>query len=137
MFIEVHLDDFHGTGPRLALDLGQANFPQQIRSKIWTVNEVGMRYEHVKRRHVLHNDSTETVPNATLLRVVLHSMELTSCKPAPTPSVAGSVEQKIDGDAHLDMQRVQTLPWNCREPAVRGQLIAVTCYSRRLLAQRR
>ena len=31
-------------------------------------------------------------------------MELTTYKPAPTPSVAGSVKQKLDDDSDLDMQ---------------------------------
>ena len=43
------------------------------------------------------------MPIAKYLRVVLHSMELTNCKPAPT-SVAGSVKHKPDDDADLDMQ---------------------------------
>ena len=44
------------------------------------------------------------MPNPKYLRVVLHSMGLANCKPAPTPSVAGSVKQKPDDDADLDMQ---------------------------------
>ena len=31
-------------------------------------------------------------------------MELTNCKQAPTPKVAGSVKHKLDGAADLDMQ---------------------------------
>ena len=31
-------------------------------------------------------------------------MGLTRCKPAPTPSVAGSVKHNIDNDAELDTQ---------------------------------
>ena len=49
VFIEVHKDDLHGTGARLALDFVQTNLSQKILFKIWTVNEVGMRYEHLKR----------------------------------------------------------------------------------------
>ena len=41
--------------------------------------------------------------NICVKRVVLHSMELTNCKPAPTPSAAGSVKQ-ADDDADQDMQ---------------------------------
>ena len=44
------------------------------------------------------------VPNGTFLRVVLLGIGLTTCKPAPTPSVAGSVKQKPDDDVDLDMQ---------------------------------
>ena len=43
VFIEVHMDDLHGIGPRPALDLVQTNLSQKIRFKIWTVNEVGMK----------------------------------------------------------------------------------------------
>ena len=68
------------------------------------VYEMGMRYEHLKRERVLHNDRTEIVPNPKNLRVVLHSKGLANCKPAPTPSVAGPVKQKSDDDADLDMQ---------------------------------
>ena len=68
------------------------------------MNEVGMRYEHLKRERVLHNDRTEIVPNPKFLRAVLPSMEPTNCKPAATPSVAGSVKQKPTDDADLDMQ---------------------------------
>ena len=104
VFIEVHMDDLYGTGPRPALDLVQTNFLQEIFFKVWTVNKVGMRYEHLKRERVLYNDRTEIVPDAKYLRVVLHSTGLANCKPAPTPSVAGSVKQKPDDDADLDMQ---------------------------------
>ena len=47
VFIEVHMDDLHGTGPRPALDLIQTNFSQKILVKIWTVNEVGVRTSSV------------------------------------------------------------------------------------------
>ena len=46
------MDDLHGTGPRPTLDLVQTNLSQIIRFKIWTLNEVGMRYEHLKRERV-------------------------------------------------------------------------------------
>ena len=39
VFIEVHINDLHGTGPRPALELVQTNFSQRIRFKIWTVYE--------------------------------------------------------------------------------------------------
>ena len=47
VFIEVHMDDLHGTGPRPALDLIQTNFSQKMLVKIWTVNEVGVRTSSV------------------------------------------------------------------------------------------
>ena len=62
VFIELHMDDLQGTGPRPALDLVQANISQKIRSKMWTVNEVGMRYRRVKRERVLHNDVAQHGP---------------------------------------------------------------------------
>ena len=34
------------------LDVFQANLSQKIRFKIWTVNQVGMRYEHLKRERM-------------------------------------------------------------------------------------
>ena len=62
-----------------------------------------MRYAHLKREQVLHNDRTEIVPNPEHLRVVLHSM------------LAGPVQR-------LTMMhrnpRVLTLPRNCWELAV-------------------
>ena len=67
----------------------EPNFSQTIRFEVWTVYEMGMRYEHL-----LHEDRTDIVPNPEYLRVVLRSMGLTSCKPAPTPSEAGSVKRK-------------------------------------------
>ena len=98
------MDDLHGTGPRPALDLVQSNLSQKIRSQIWTVYDVGMRYEHLKRERLLHNDRTEVTPKPKYLRVVVHSMGLTNVKPAPTPSTAGSAKHKPDDDADLDMQ---------------------------------
>ena len=62
-----------------------------------------MRYEHLKRERVLHNDRTEIVPSPTYLMVVLHSVGLANCKPPPTSSVAGPVKQKPYDDADLDM----------------------------------
>ena len=74
-------------------------FQKKIRFKISTVYEVSMRYERV-----LYNDRSEIVPQATKLRGVLHSKELTNCKTAPSPSDAGSVKQRPDDDADLVMQ---------------------------------
>ena len=79
--------------------------------KFVAVYEVGMKYEHLKRERVLHKKRTEITPNPKCLRVVFHSMVRTNGKPAPTPSVAGSVKHKL-GD-----KRVQTLLWNCWKPA--------------------
>ena len=90
--IEVHTDDLHGTGPKPALDLVRTNLSQTIRFKVRTVYDMGMRYEHLKRERVLHEDRTEIVPNSKYLRVVLYSMGLAICKPAPAPSVARSVK---------------------------------------------
>ena len=98
------MDDLHCTGPGPALDQIPANISQNTLFKIWTVNEVGTRYEHFKRERELYNDRTEIGPNAKYLRVVLHSIGLTTRTPAPTPSVAGSVKQKPDDDADLDLQ---------------------------------
>ena len=63
-----------------------------------------MKYEHLKRERMLHNDKTQMTPKPKNLRVVLRSMELTRCKPAPTPSVAGSVKHKPDDDVDLDVK---------------------------------
>ena len=90
--IGVHMDHLHGTGPKTALDLGRINLSQTIRFTVRTVYDINMRYEHLKRERVLHEDRTEIVPNPRYLRVVLHSMGLATCKRAPTPSVAGSVK---------------------------------------------
>ena len=92
----VHMDDLRGTGPRPALDLVQTNL-----SQIWTVHVVG---DHLKRERVLHNDKTEITPNHKFLRVVLHSMGLTNCKPTPTPSVVGCVKHRSYDDVDLGVQ---------------------------------
>ena len=89
--IEVHMYDLHGNGPKTALDLSRINLSQTIRFNVRTVYEMGTRYEHLKRERVLHEDRTEIVPNPKYLRVVLRSMGLTTCKPAPAPSVTESV----------------------------------------------
>ena len=68
------------------------NFSQTIRFKVRTVYEMGMRYEHLKRERVLHEDRTEIVPKPMYLRAVLRSMGLTNFNAAPTPSAAGSVK---------------------------------------------
>ena len=90
--VEVHMDDVHGFGPRLVLDLVRLNFSQTIRFKVRTVYETGMRYEHLKRERVLHGDRTEIVPSPKYLRAVLRSMGLTNFNSAPIPSAAGSVK---------------------------------------------
>ena len=95
----VHMDDLHGTEPRPALDLVQTTL-----SQIWKVYEVGMRYEHLKRERVLHNDTTEITPNQKFVIVVLHSMVLTNCTPTPTPTVVGSVKHEPDDDVDLGVQ---------------------------------
>ena len=106
------MDNIHGTGSKLALVLVQTHLLQKNHFKVWTVNEVGTRYEHSKGERVLHNDRTEIVPNPKYFRVVLHSMGLANCKQARTPSVAGPVEQKPD-DADLDIQERRLYRGNC------------------------
>ena len=54
--------DLHGFGPKLALDLVQINLSRTIRFKVRTVYEIGMRYGHLKRERVLHEDRTEIAP---------------------------------------------------------------------------
>ena len=71
-------------------NLVQTNLSQKIRFKTWTFYEVGMNFEHLKRERVLHSDNTEITPNPKYLRAVLHSMRLTNCKPAPTPSASNT-----------------------------------------------
>ena len=66
-----------------------------------------MKYEHLKRDRVLHNDETEITSNPKYVVVVLHNMGLTNCKPSPTPSVTVSVKRKADDDVDLDMQKEQ------------------------------
>ena len=126
VLIEVHMEDLQGTGPRHALDLVQTNLPQKIRFKIWTVYEVDTKYEHLKRERVLHNDRTEITPNPKYLGVVLHSTRLTSCKPAPTPSVTGSVKhepESADSTVKL-LEACSTCQW-----------IAEMCNSRQMLVR--
>ena len=94
-----------------APDRDLTNLSQKIRFKIWTVYEVGTRYEHLKCGRVLHNNKSEITPKPKFLRVVLHSMGLPNSKPALTPSVAGSVKHKPDDDVDLDMQE-------CRDSTV-------------------
>ena len=91
-------------GTHMAFDRDQTNFSQKMRFKIWTVYEVGMKFKHFKRERVLHDDRIEIVPNPKHFGVVLQSTVLTNCKQAPTPSAVGSVKQKFDDGAVLDMQ---------------------------------
>ena len=64
----VHVHDLHGTGPKPARDLVQTNLSQTFRFKVSTVYVVGMRYEHLMRERVLHDDSADIVPNPILLQ---------------------------------------------------------------------
>ena len=61
----VHVDDLRGTGPKPPLDLVRANISQTIRFKVWTVYEMGTRYEHLKRERVLHEDRPISCPTRT------------------------------------------------------------------------
>ena len=96
-----------------------------------------MKYEHLEHERVLHNDKTEITPNPKYLRVVLHCMRLTNCKPAPTPSAAGSVKHTPDDDVDLDMQECRLYRGIVGELAVFCQLIAVTNSSRQMCVRRR
>ena len=49
-----------------------------VQTKIWTVYEVDMKHEHLKREQVLHNYKTEITPTQKYPRVVLHTMGQTS-----------------------------------------------------------
>ena len=137
VFLEVHMDDLHGTGPRIALEVVQNKSSQKIRFKIWTVCEVCMKYEYLERERVLHNGKTEITPNPKYLRVVFHNMGLTNCKPAPTPSVAGPVKHKLDDDVDLGMQECELHRGIFGKACSTCQLIAVMCDSRKMHVRKR
>ena len=79
----MHMDDLHGTGPKPALDLVQTNFSQKVRFKVWTVYEIGIRYEHLKRKRVLHNDRTEVAPKPKYLRILIFTMSCSIASSLP------------------------------------------------------
>ena len=58
------------------LDVVQTNLSQRIRFEIWTENEVGMRYEHLNRERLLHNDRIEIVANPPYLRLLIREVLL-------------------------------------------------------------
>ena len=70
--------------------------------KIWTVNEMDMRYKYLKRERVRHNDWTEIVSNAKYLR---HRFGLTDFK---SESASGVVWRRW----WTGYSRVQTLLWH-------------------------
>ena len=72
----------------------------------------------------------------SVLRVVLSSMSLTSCKPTPTPRVAGSVKQKPDADAELDTQECRLFCGIVESLQYLAVEIAVACNSRQTLVRR-
>ena len=130
------MDDLHGTGPRLALDLAQANLSQKIRFRIWTVNEVGVRCEHLKRERVLHNDRTEIVSDAKYIEgsVAQHGAD----------KVAKQRQRRVQLDPssrRLTMMLTKTCKSADSIVGLLGacrtcQLIAVTCNSRRTVVQK-
>ena len=59
-----------------------------VQTKIWTVYEVDMKHEHLKREQVLHNYKTEITPNPKIPKSSVAHHGTDEFKPAPTPSVA-------------------------------------------------
>ena len=108
IFIEVHMDDFHGSGSERAIADLKKDLEGTVQFKVWEVHGAGAKYEHLKRLRTLSEGMTEIECNPKYLQSVLQLAGLVGCKPAPTPSVAGHLKVGDEVSEELDAMQTKT-----------------------------
>ena len=104
--LEVHMDDFNGTVTLIALEQIQANLSHKIRFKAWTFHTVGAvcaRFEHQKR---VCGRVRSRIKSEVLACGAPQLEDLTSCKHARTPRVAGLAKPKNEDNFELQATRL-------------------------------
>ena len=126
------MDCLHGTRPRPALEQIQANLSQKIRFKSGQLNGACTKVRTPQARTSVVQQSDRYRAKRKIFEASVAQHGADELQTSAAPSVAGSVKQKPNNDADLDMQE-------CRlSSGIVGAcstciLIALMCNSRRTL----
>ena len=85
--MEVHMDDFHGTGP----EKEAVGFLEALSLKVvmkYKIDRAGDTYEHLRRLRTLTPQGMFVQPNPKYLQSMLRLLDLEQANPAPTPETA-------------------------------------------------
>ena len=100
--LELHMDDIHGCGSKPDVEQFLTELATKIRLKHDIMEADGREYQHLKRTRVRHTTHTEIRPNPKYVEKVREQLGMTTCNPAPTPSVeAHRAERGQPGDEPL------------------------------------
>eukprot|EP00971_Amphidinium_carterae_P205497 4078495-Amphidinium_carterae.1 len=107
--VELHMDDFYGTGPLEAVEWFKSELEQKMKLKRFLIHDVPdgnhpeVRYSHLKRLRVRTESGMEIHPNSKHTAMLLHLLGMTECKGATSPMVSRSQEKaEEDDDEELD-----------------------------------
>ena len=98
--MEVHMDDFHGTGPEKEV----IEFLEALSLKMvmkYQIHHAGDTYEHLRRLRTLTHRGMFVQPNPKYLKGMLKTLGLEDANPAPTPETVSkdvSEEELLDED---------------------------------------
>jgi hypothetical protein len=98
--IEVHMDDFYGTGPTTAI----AWFRDEIGKANWTTKHFNVHgtqkaeYTHLRRHRRRTNEGIWISPNPTHRLEMIRLLGLETAKPAPTPAIPDKADETDDTD---------------------------------------
>ena len=117
VFMEAHMDDLHGTGPKPALDRVQTNLSQKVHFKVWTVHEMAWG---------TNTSNVSECCTTTGLRSWPTQNTCEECCTAWIGNLQTSNDTNCSGTRQTESwrwcwpghARVQTLLWNRWEPAV-------------------
>ncbi|OLQ03440.1 Retrovirus-related Pol polyprotein from transposon TNT 1-94 [Symbiodinium microadriaticum] len=96
--MEVHMDDFHGTGP----EKESIEFLEALSLKMvmkYKIHRVGDSYEHLRRLRTISHQGMFVQPNPKYLQSMLKALGLDQANPAPTPETATKAQEE---DQFLD-----------------------------------
>eukprot|EP00439_Symbiodinium_sp_Y106_P010598 s784_g1.t1 len=94
--MEVHMDDFHGTGPeKEAVGCLEALSLKVVMK--YKIHRAGDTYEHLRRLRTLTPQGMFVQPNPKYLQSMLRLLSLEQANPAPTPETASKDQQDHPG----------------------------------------
>eukprot|EP00971_Amphidinium_carterae_P185165 3677241-Amphidinium_carterae.1 len=103
--MEVHIDDIHGCGKALDVEIFVEQMKQLVQLKFGGMQKEGESYCHLKRPRTPVSNGCWVGGNRKYVRDLLHKLGMEDCKPAATPStMTGGGED----DTMLDLNLVKT-----------------------------
>ena len=94
--IELHMDDFHGTGPAEACAEVIEQLRVKLKLKVSPMLEPMVHYQHLKRHRVRGTEGTFIAGSNQHARNVLEALGFDDCNPVSTPSSNSTLPSSTD-----------------------------------------